>query len=359
MVKLPSGVTPDKNGNLRGINDGKYRNKPGSEITWSLGDEEPKKPSKTRLNINDIKSLTAQMAAKSIEEARDEYHNIDWTLAQSRITLTEFLDLIPEQVEAVTVVGSQAVHERTKQLSIPSTSTKDADVVLTPELLKDAPHIEQVMRQAGYKPLDEFDNPISPNKYKNRPGMWGKGISEEGIPISQIDMIVPAVFAGKGRRSVKATEHHGEKTASKAEGLELATVDRDLVELEDFSTGSTRQTYVAGTASLIIAKAFKLGERVNDRNKGKVSRVSEKDAGDLWRLMACSDPKQVGDNLLDIIENRPNIAPVAQKGIDFLLMLDKENELLPLMQRNIRNIPAKEVEATYSKWMDGFVNRVH
>lgn len=47
------------------------------------------------------------------------------------------------------------------------------------------------------------------------------------------------------------------------------------------------QVQVAETPALILAKGSKVGERLREPRKGA---VSDKDLGDLWRLLAVADP---------------------------------------------------------------------
>jgi len=67
---------------------------------------------------------------------------IDPTLVAARNTLCEVLDILSDHRQGIIVVGSQGVHERTKQLPITSTATKDTDIAFIPKLIGAEPHIE-------------------------------------------------------------------------------------------------------------------------------------------------------------------------------------------------------------------------
>ncbi len=69
------------------------------------------------------------------------------------------------------------------------------------------------------------------------------------------------------------------------------------------------ETRVAGVASLLIAKAHKLGERYET---GRQERLIGKDAGDVLRLMLTSDVRSVANRMTELVANeRTRVAAVS------------------------------------------------
>jgi len=112
------------------------------------------------------------------------------SLVEARTSLCDALDALGAHTEGLVVVGSHVVHERTKHLGIVSIVTKDCDLAVVPTLVADDPKIEEAMRGAGFRPLGEFDSPSHTN-YLHQPGLWGRGIADDGSPVSEVDLIVP------------------------------------------------------------------------------------------------------------------------------------------------------------------------
>lgn len=219
------------------------------------------------------------------------------SLISSRASLCAALDALTEQVAALTVVGSHAVHEQTRGLGIDSTTTKDGDLAVTPELVSSTPSISERMRMAGFKPLMEIagalpdDHPGS-LRWSSRPGLWGTAIDSSGEPVDEVDLLVPEVLAGRKGRAAKTLPDHGRNVIGRVEGIELAVLERDLVDLENFADGTFRPAYVARPAGLICAKAFKITDRLDQPGTRRAAGIP-KDLVDLWRCMASSDPQEV------------------------------------------------------------------
>lgn len=96
-----------------------------------------------------------------------------------------------------------------------------------------------------------------------------------------------------GRRDARLPGH-GKNATRWADGLEAATVDNTpmmIISLDPATDSRCIELRVAGTAALLIAKAYKLGERVADQQRSadktgnRVDRIKPKDAGDVIRLM--------------------------------------------------------------------------
>ena len=75
----------------------------------------------------------------------------------------------------------------------------------------------------------------------------------------------------------------------RTDGLEAALVDNGLLTVRSLSPSDQRSidVRVAGATALVLAKAYKLHERVA---AGLPRRISDKDAADIYRLMQATDP---------------------------------------------------------------------
>lgn len=192
----------------------------------------------------------------------------------ARRVLLDALEALGPQRDAVTVVGAQAVYLRTGDSGIRGVApyTTDADLALSPVSLVDEPHLEKLMTDAGFE-------------QRGDPGTWWKAVYVDGTATEvEVDLMVPDRFApAGGRRSVRIPPH-GKMSARKALGLEGSMVDRDLMTVDALEASDPR-TYivnVAGPAALVVAKVYKLRDRLADK---RVDRIADKDASDVYRLM--------------------------------------------------------------------------
>jgi hypothetical protein len=104
----------------------------------------------------------------------------------------------------------------------------------------------------------------------------------EGDITVPVDLIVPAAVAPKaGRRGARLPGDHGKSAARKSDGVEGALVDYGQIDIAALDPADDRQigVNVAGPAALLVAKAHKLGERLETPQ-----RLLGKDAGDVYRL---------------------------------------------------------------------------
>ena len=192
---------------------------------------------------------------------------------EARRVLLDALGALREQLDAVVLVGAQAVYLRTaERLPTYQAFTTDADIVLDPSLLIARPALGEVMRSAGFVLTGE-------------PGIWEARFRRPGLDdevVVPVDLIVPMHVAGTpGRRSARLGGDHGKHSARKSEGLEGALVDHGLIEIAaiDPADGRSVRVNVAGEAALVVAKLHKLGDRLD-----KPERLEAKDAGDVYRL---------------------------------------------------------------------------
>lgn len=187
--------------------------------------------------------------------------------------------------ESLTLVGAHAVILQTQNLDVSISATGDGDLGVTPSLVLEEPTIDALMRAAGFAPRTDA-----------RPGLWGRGRRRardgETVWDEQIDLIAGEGLSGNtkaGKRSVAALSGHG-RSVGNTPGIELAAFDRSIVTVNDLMDPQRSiQVNVAGHAALICAKAYKLGERLDDGGR----RLRDKDAGDLWRILRCADQAAV------------------------------------------------------------------
>lgn len=230
-------------------------------------------------------------------------------LVLARVTLLDALDALEEHTEAFTLIGAQAVYEHTKHYrDAPPTLTNDGDMAVNHDLVSTQPDIAAALRGAGFV------------NHPDRPGIWIRQDGSAQPP--SVDLLAPEATAGKGRRS---THVHGQDKTSvgRAAGLEMASLDRAPMRLESFGDAEpvrSRTLHVAGPAALLCAKAYKLAERVDAATAGARDRVKAKDAGDVWRLMATTDPLAIR-TVFATCEQHPTLGPAASLGREYLTRL--------------------------------------
>ena len=192
---------------------------------------------------------------------------------EARTVLLDALEALSEHLDALVLVGAQAIYLHTGEADVPiATTTTDADLAVIPSLLEADPSIDVVMKGAGFS-LDL--------QAGDQPGAWR---SAGGVAV---DLLVPkALDAGAGRRSADL-KPHPRHTARKVVGLEGAAVDRAPMEIRALEPSDQRAVTVnvAGAGALVVAKVHKIAERAGDG-----SRARNKDAHDLYRLLRATTP---------------------------------------------------------------------
>ena len=209
----------------------------------------------------------------------------------ARKVLLDGLEALSSQSDAVTVVGAQAVYLRSVEIDLVVASfTSDADLGIDPTHLSDMPLIEEAMRDAGFA-------------RNGQPGQWTKS-ERVGSVVTDIavDLLVPESYAGSGSRSVEMPPHD-RMAARRVDGLEAAVVDFDVMEIAAFDPADTRRlnARVAGPAALLIAKAHKIDERAGEAGQ---TRLTDKDAGDVIRLMLATDEDEAVSRFEMLLANQ-------------------------------------------------------
>ena len=219
---------------------------------------------------------------------------IEW----SRRAIINVVEVLAAHAESLTLVGAHAVLLRTMDLDVPSMPTGDGDLGVTPGLVGDLPSIETLLAGAGYE-----------NRTTARPGLWGREAYEESDGTrsfrEKIDLLAPHGLSGtasRSKRGVPALQSaHGKLAVGNALGLELAAFNRSRLTITDFADlRLSAEIFVAEIPALILAKGSKVGERLREPRKGS---VRDKDLGDLWRLMAVSDPAETSHVIEEFIDH--------------------------------------------------------
>lgn len=210
---------------------------------------------------------------------------IDPEVVLARRTLLDALVALEAHRESVILVGAQAIYLHTGRADVALAEyTTDGDLAVDPRELGADPLIESAMNQAGFD-LDPADD---------SPGTW---IAPNGV---HIDLIVPEVLAGKGRRSAKIPPH-GRKSMRRSDGLEAVLVDHSPMEIRAFDDNDARTftIAVAGPAALLVAKLHKVADRLDD-----AGRLNNKDAHDIYRLLMAGDTSVLAAQLRELLRDQ-------------------------------------------------------
>lgn len=206
----------------------------------------------------------------------------------ARRVLLDALEALAPHGRAIIVAGAQAVYLHTGEGEIAvAPYTTDGDLVLDPTLLGGSPELESAMEAAGFVLLEATPG-------VTEPGIWVATATVEGQQvIIPVDLIVPeGVAEGGGRRGARLGVH-GKRAARRVPGLEAALVDHAPMVIAALDSSDTRrvEAEVAGPAALFVAKLHKIADRVKE---SKPSRLNDKDAADVFRLMQTFAPEDIG-----------------------------------------------------------------
>lgn len=240
---------------------------------------------------------------------------VDPLYVEARRVLLDALDALASHLDAVIVVGAQAVYLRTGAIDLPvAPFTTDGDLALDPSRLEDEPTLEDAMGFAGFR-LEPPDKP--------EPGIWLMTRRVKGKHIDfPVDLIVPSNFASTiGKRGARLGTH-GKVAARKIPGLEAAVLDNSVLEIPSLSEEDGRivKAKVAGPTALLLAKSRKIQERLEDA--GRPDRVLDKDAGDSYRLMQTNDARACARIAAGLMEDE-QIGGSVRSGVGFLIDLFK------------------------------------
>jgi hypothetical protein len=224
----------------------------------------------------------------------------------AREVLLDGIEALAEHAQAVTIVGAQAVYLRSANvdLTVPS-FTSDADLSIDPERLRSSPLVEEAMTAAGFV------------RHASEPGQWYTS-RQVGSAVADIavDLLVAQGVAGRPGRRGADISPHDRRAARQVDGLEAALLDADVLDvasLAPIGDGAHRvlPARVAGPAALLVAKAYKIDQRINEAGP---RRLDNKDAGDIVRLMMATDPSAVAKRFERLFEDT-RTANVTVEGI--------------------------------------------
>jgi hypothetical protein len=274
---------------------------------------------------------------------------LDFEMVIARNVMLDALDALVDHRSALTIIGAQAVYEQTKSLvGRPTVATKHADVCVDPSLLATGPLLADAMTKAGFS-LSMSD----------RPGIWGKSVDVPGLNETvQVDLLVPNATAGAGTRGARLGAH-GKRAAGRAEGLEMVMLDFNVMPISalDGSGRTAGDIKVAGVGALLCAKSYKLAERLQARDAGGRNRVKSKDAGDVWRLMLVSDPRDVAARF-DAAEGHSVLGQAIRLGRSYLKQVfdPRDGEGLALAVDDLENyLDVADVRQQIGDWMSAFI----
>lgn len=232
----------------------------------------------------------------------------------SRRVLLDALYALEDQRDALILVGAQAVYLRSEEANLGVAAfTADADLGIDRNLLGDLPLLERAMEAADFK--------LSDDPARRQPGQWFRAIEVQGEQVLiPVDLLIPGQFSGTSpnRRSANLPPH-GRMAVRKVDGLELALADNSVVRIRSLDPANDPRTAnikVAGISALLTAKAYKIHDRLADTTPG---RQSNKDAGDVIRLMTTSNPSVVAATFNELLQNPDErIRETAQTGLTYL-----------------------------------------
>jgi hypothetical protein len=228
----------------------------------------------------------------------------------ARRVLLNGLEALGDHLDAITVVGAQAVYLRSADVPIAAAAyTSDGDLGLDPCLLEDEPLLGEALRSAGFELLQP-----------DQPGLWGRAELIHGVKTSvELDLLIGSSLVNGGRGA--RIPPHDKNSVRRVEGIETAVVDRSRLTIGALDEADERQmsVHVAGPAALLVAKAHKLKDRF-DASESKPHRLIGKDAGDVYRLMVASHPADVADSFRSLIAN-DRVGTVTTTGLRYLYEL--------------------------------------
>lgn len=216
---------------------------------------------------------------------------VDPLYIAARRVLLDALSALQPHRDALIVAGAQAIYLRTGSADLAvAPYTTDGDLVLDPHIIADSPAIETSMRAAGFRLQRHIGGHVEP-------GVWLADAYVAGDTVLiPVDLLVPEAIAPPGGRRAARLTGHDRRSTRRAVGLEAALVDNSTMTVAalDPKDNRTSQVKVAGLAALVVAKAHKLHDRLVS---GRRSRVDDKDAADVIRIMQASSAEEIASTL--------------------------------------------------------------
>ncbi len=233
----------------------------------------------------------------------------------ARRVLLDALEALSSHRDAIIVAGAQAVYLRSQDADFTVAAfTTDGDLTLDPSRLGPDPRLDEAMKAAGFALMLGRDG--SP-----QPGKWLRAVHVDGILRDiPVDLIVPAALDGAVKKRGARIPPHPTTAAMRTPGLEAVIHDHNpmlITSLDPEQDSRTVEVNVAGVAALLIAKAHKIADRLADAQAGRTHRLTDKDAGDVVRLMTTSNIRTAQTTLRNLLD-QPTVAQVTRIGVDLL-----------------------------------------
>jgi len=278
--------------------------------------------------------------------------DLAYGVQSSRRLLIDTIRALADFSDAITVIGAHAVHVWVQDIlgPIDMQATRDADVAVNPVLVTPDPKLLDIMGGIGVTPA-----------LPDRPGIYGYS-GESSLPLAErttIDLIVPEAYAGSGRRAARiAGQQHA---AGRAVGLELTVWDRHRRTLTAVDDPTDMVgAWVAGPAALLVAKAHKVHERL-EQMVTRPDRLRPKDSGDVGLLMMASDPEEVATVMITQSSEHPEIALVVSQAARWLT--EMYSEPMSILRRHAADALADrfdvgQVDSAMGSWLAKFSERV-
>lgn len=276
---------------------------------------------------------------------------VDPRYVAARRVLLDALAALAPHGKAVIVAGAQAIylHAGIGDVGI-APYTTDGDLALDPTLLGDEPALEASMRGAGFELLEPAAN-------HPEPGIWIATVAVDGEQlIVPVDLIVPeGVAQGGGRRGARLGLH-GNRAARRAVGLEAALVDHATMTIAALDPSDTRSfaVEVAGPAALFVSKAHKIHDRLASP---RPSRVDDKDAADIHRLMQATSAREIAA-ILAGLRDHAIAGPPTDSAITYLTDLfgRRSGQGVQMAARALRTaVPEAQVATLCASYVERLV----
>jgi hypothetical protein len=225
----------------------------------------------------------------------------------ARKVLLDGLEALASHRPAITVIGAQAVYLRTSEAALRSAAfTSDGDLAIDPAVLGDEPLVDEALAAAGFRLRDA-----------DQPGLWVRSevVGDREVEV-ELDILAGDSLTAGGRAA--RIPPHGKMSAKKVPGIEVAVVDRAPMLVRSLNPDDARSVAVdvAGPVALLVAKAFKIEDRLRDAAK-RPDRLVDKDAADVLRIMMAVPVREVSDSFADLVGDR-RVGEVAIKGLALL-----------------------------------------
>ncbi|HWH43744.1 MAG TPA: hypothetical protein VNT32_03345 [Thermoleophilaceae bacterium] len=257
------------------------------------------------------------------------------TIAARRVLL-DALEALEQHREGLVLVGAQAIYLYTGDADVAiATTTKDSDIALIPVRLASEPTLDAAMTAAGF----------SHDRSVQQPGEWSSGEALD----PPVDLLVPeGLHAGGGRRGARIPPH-STYAARVVPGLEVAAMSHRQIRIASLEPDRDSREVamrVASPAGLLVAKAYKIGERATTA----ANRLLDKDAHDLYRLLRAVPPGDVVADLRLVLSD--DVAgPVTDRALMWLgEHADTHEALIPTMAGRAEALVGEPEDVSQRTW---------